>query len=146
MLLCIILIPVRVAFIYMSRDVTIDDERLLNLGLFWALFMLLSRKGSLSCQICYVAVPQFNRSHPKDSPVSSPLTSQECWGNMLTWITSGFRLLRQNGISVVGKLAILENQLLSLGKSIRKTKPVLKGMFIKMVRQQSKRTHGSEAQ
>lgn len=65
---------------------------------------------------------------------------------MLTWITSGFRLLRQNGISVVGKLAILENQLLSLGKSIRKTKPVLKGMFIKMVRQQSKRTHGSEAQ
>jgi hypothetical protein len=35
----------------------------------------LSREGSLSCHTCCDTGPQFFRSHPKDRPIQSPLTT-----------------------------------------------------------------------
>jgi hypothetical protein len=37
----------------------------------------LSREGSLSCHTCCDTGPHFFRSHPKDRPIQSPLTTHE---------------------------------------------------------------------
>ena len=37
----------------------------------------LSREGSLSCRTCCDTGPRFFRSHPKDRPIQSPLTSHQ---------------------------------------------------------------------
>jgi hypothetical protein len=37
----------------------------------------LSREGSLSCHTCCDTGPRFFRSHPKDRPIQSPLTTHE---------------------------------------------------------------------
>jgi hypothetical protein len=42
-----------------------------------AKFRPLSREGSLSCHTCCDTGPQFFRSHPKDSPILSPLTTHK---------------------------------------------------------------------
>ena len=52
-------------------------EGLQNLGLCSAL-----REGSLSCHTCCVTEPRFFRSHRKDRPIQSPLTTHEgCGGS-----------------------------------------------------------------
>jgi hypothetical protein len=50
----------------------------------------LCTKGSLSCHTCYDTGPLFFRSHPKDSPIQSPVTTQRgCAGFILTRILTG---------------------------------------------------------
>jgi hypothetical protein len=56
-------------------DVKIAGEGLQNLGLCSALRPL-SREGSLSCHACCDTGPRFFRSHPKDRPIQSPLTTR----------------------------------------------------------------------
>jgi hypothetical protein len=41
--------------------------------------LALSRKGSLSCHTCSDMWPRFFRSHPKDRPIQSPLTTKGMW-------------------------------------------------------------------
>jgi hypothetical protein len=49
----------------------------------------LSREGSLSCHICCDTGPRFFRSHPKDRPIQSPLTTHKgCGGPILLTGTS----------------------------------------------------------
>jgi hypothetical protein len=65
-----VLRPAQEFFTYIG-DVTIAGEGLQNLGL-----CSLSRKGSLSFHTCCNTGPRFFRSHPKDRPIKSPLTTR----------------------------------------------------------------------
>jgi hypothetical protein len=59
---------------HLYGDVTIAGEGLQNLGLCSG---PLSREGSLSCHTSCDTGPRFFRSHPKDHPIQSPLTTHE---------------------------------------------------------------------
>jgi hypothetical protein len=59
---------------HLYGDVTINGEGLPILGLCSG---PLSKEGSLSCHTCCDRRPRFIRSHPKDQPIQSPLTTHE---------------------------------------------------------------------
>jgi hypothetical protein len=65
----------RISHLY--GDVTITVEGLQNLGLCSALRAFFEQgEGSLSCHTCCDTGLRFFRSHPKDRPIQSPLTTR----------------------------------------------------------------------
>jgi hypothetical protein len=78
---------------HLYGDVTITGEGLQNLGLDDRRSGPLSRKRSLSCHTCCDTGRRFFRSHSKDRPIQSPLTTHKGWcgGSILTRILTGPR-------------------------------------------------------
>jgi hypothetical protein len=70
---------------HLYGDITITGEGLQNLGL-CSVLRVFEQGGSLSCHTCCDTRPRFYRSHPKDSPIHSPPTTDKGMWRISSWV------------------------------------------------------------